>query len=75
VTQAERLYRVQIGAFGNKANADERAAALRAAGVASYIVKEGNLFKVRAGAFRERRHAEELAERLRARGFTVTIVQ
>jgi N-acetylmuramoyl-L-alanine amidase len=72
---AGRLYRVQIGAFGSKANADERAAALRTAGFAPYVVREGTLFKVRAGAFRERSQAEELAERIKARGFTVTIVQ
>jgi cell division protein FtsN len=72
---AGRMYRVQIGAFGSRANADERAAALRAAGFSPYVVREGTLFKVRAGVFRERSEAEALAERLRARGFAVTIVQ
>ena len=69
------MYRVQIGAFGNRSNADERAAALRAAGFTPYVVREGSLFKVRTGAFRERREAEALAQELRAKGFPVTIVQ
>jgi N-acetylmuramoyl-L-alanine amidase len=69
------VYRVQIGAFGNRSNADERAAALRAAGYTPYVVREGNLFKVRTGEFRERRDAEALAGQLRAKGFAVTIVQ
>jgi N-acetylmuramoyl-L-alanine amidase len=69
------VYRVQIGAFSNKTNADERAAALRAAGFESYVAREGSLYKVRVGAFRDRSQAEALAEQLRAKGFSVTIVQ
>jgi N-acetylmuramoyl-L-alanine amidase len=72
---AERTFKVQVGAFGSRANADDRVEALKAAGFTPYVVREGALFKVRVGAFRTRGQADEMAGRLRARGFQVTIVQ
>lgn len=69
------LYRVQIGAYSSRDNADERVATLRADGFSAYLVREGGLFKVRAGAFRDRERAEELAQRLRAKGYDVIIVR
>jgi cell division septation protein DedD len=70
----ERLYVVQVGAFGNRANASEMVARLLADGFDAYIVREGGLYKVRAGAFRERARAEQLADRLRARGYSVAVL-
>jgi N-acetylmuramoyl-L-alanine amidase len=69
------LYRVQIGAYSSRDNADERIAALRADGFSAYVVREGGLFKVRVGAFRDRARADELAQRLRAKGYEVIIVR
>jgi N-acetylmuramoyl-L-alanine amidase len=71
----EGLYRVQIGAFSSRENADERVAALGADGFSAYVVRDGRLFKVRVGAFRDRARAEELAQRLRAKGYDVIIVR
>jgi N-acetylmuramoyl-L-alanine amidase len=71
----ETLYRVQVGAFSSRENADARVAALSADGFSGYVVHEGRLFKVRVGAFRDRARAEELAQRLRAKGYDVIIVR
>ncbi|MGQ0569816.1 MAG: SPOR domain-containing protein [Armatimonadota bacterium] len=68
------LYRVQVGAFAARENADERVAALRADGFNPYVVRERGLLKVRVGAFRDRALAGELADRLRAKGYEVVIV-
>lgn len=68
------LYRVQVGAFAARENADELVAALRADGFNPYIVRERGLLKVRVGAFRDRALAGELADRLRAEGYQVVIV-
>ncbi len=68
------LYKVQVGAFSTRENAEEREAALRRDGFSPYLVIERGLYKVRVGAFRNRATAEELAERVRARGYEVVIV-
>lgn len=74
-TPAAALYRVQVGAFASRANAEARVEALRASGFSPYIVQESGLFKVRVGAFRDRTLAEQLAERLRAAGYDVAIIR
>jgi N-acetylmuramoyl-L-alanine amidase len=74
-TPAGALFRVQVGAFANRENADALMARLRDDGFAPYLVQEGRLHKVRVGAFRERPRANELVARLLARGYSATIVR
>lgn len=45
------LYRVQTGAFSNKANADAMLQKVKAAGFDTYMVKVDNLYKIQVGAF------------------------
>src|SRR5690606_29279517 len=46
-----KLYRVQIGAYSVKANADAQAAKAKRAGYSPYIAREGGLYKVQIGAY------------------------
>jgi N-acetylmuramoyl-L-alanine amidase len=66
-------YRVQVGAFLKRENADARVAQLTKDGFDAYINQSGGLFKVQVGAFTERENAEQLAARLRALGYEVLI--
>lgn len=63
------LYRVQCGAFAQKANADALAAKLKAAKYETYIVKVDNLYKVQMGAFSIKANADKLAAELKVKGF------
>ena len=67
------LYRVQTGAFSNKANADALQAKVKKAGFDTYMVKVGNLYKVQVGAFGVKANADELAKKLKAAGFDTFI--
>jgi TusA-related sulfurtransferase len=67
------LYRVQTGAFSNKANADALEAKLKKAGFDTYMVKVGNLYKVQVGAFGVKANADTMAKRLKAAGFDTYI--
>lgn len=69
-----RLFRVQIGAFKDKSNADEIVGRAKAKGFQTYVKKEDNLFKVQIGAFTQRKNADELVERAEAAGFNVAII-
>ena len=67
------LYRVQCGAFRQRANADALAARLKVAGYQTYMVKAGGFYKVQTGAFAVKANAIKLASELKAKGFDTYI--
>lgn len=67
------LYRVQCGAFSEKANAEALERKLKAAGYETYMVKVDDLYKVQTGAFSKRANAEKLAAELKAKSFATYI--
>ena len=69
----ETLYRPQVGAFKDKANADRLAAELKAKGYSTYIVQADGLYKVQTGAFIDKANADRMADKLKADGYTVYI--
>ncbi len=67
------LYRVQTGAYKNKANADSQLTKVKAAGFDTYMVQAGGLYKIQVGAFREKANADAMAAKLKAAGFDTYI--
>lgn len=63
------LYKVQVGAFSKRENAERLEADLLAKGYDTYIVQENGLYKVQTGAFSEKANAETLKERLENDGY------
>ncbi len=75
-TDEDVIYRVQTGAFKEKANAEKMAGKLKADGFATYIVEQKGIYRVQVGAFKVKANAEKTAEALKAKGyacFTYTI--
>lgn len=52
------IYKVQAGAFSNKANAEKLHETMENAGIDAFVIQEGNLFKVQAGAYSVKENAE-----------------
>lgn len=72
------LYRVQIGAFGKRSNAQGLLRELQGKGFDAFItaVDLGRLFyRVQAGAFGSRSNAEAMQEKLRSAGYESVIVR
>lgn len=67
------LYRVQTGAYKNKANADSQLAKVKAAGFDTYMVKAGSLYKIQVGAYSKKENADNMAAKLKAAGFDIYI--
>lgn len=67
------LYRVQVGAYKNKANADAQLAHIKAAGFDTYMVQIGGLYKIQVGAYREKTNADNMMAKLKAAGFDAFI--
>ncbi|NLZ46846.1 MAG: N-acetylmuramoyl-L-alanine amidase [Clostridiales bacterium] len=70
----EKLYKVQVGAFKERANAERLANELKSKGYSTYITYTEKLYKVQVGAFREKANAERLANELKSKGYSTYIV-
>src|SRR5690625_1380473 len=67
-----KLYKVQIGDYSKKRNAD--AQAKKAKGFDTYIAKEGALYKVQIGAYSNKANADKQAQKAKKAGFDVYVV-
>lgn len=72
-TPAEKLYRVQTGAFGNKANAAAMLKKVKAAGFDAWMIQAGKIYKIQVGAFSKIANASTMAAKLEAAGFDTFI--
>ncbi len=64
-------YRVQVGAFSKKANAERKMQAVQAAGFDAFVVSvDGKLWRVQVGAFEEKANAVKLQTQLQRAGFS-----
>lgn len=67
------LYRVQVGAFKVKANAEAQLAKLKAAGFSTYLVKVDGLYKIQTGAYSKKANAQTQLAKVKAAGFSAFI--
>ena len=66
------LYRVQVGAYSSKANAEAQLKKIKAAGFsdAFIAVVDGKLYRVQIGAFSEKANAESQLDKVKKAGFS-----
>lgn len=64
------LYRVQVGAYKVKANADAQLAKVKAAGFGTYLVLVDGLYKIQVGAFSSKANAQAQLAKVKAAGFS-----
>lgn len=69
----QTLYRVQIGAYSKKANADAMLEKIKKAGFDTYMVQVDGLYKVQVGAYSKKSNADAMAAKLKASGFDTYI--
>ena len=69
----DNLYRVQVGAYKNKANADAQLNRVKAAGFDTYMVQVDGLYKIQVGAYRQKANADSMMAKLKSAGFDAFI--
>ncbi|MFI8496786.1 N-acetylmuramoyl-L-alanine amidase [Peribacillus butanolivorans] len=69
------LFKVQIGAFSDKSNADSLASEAKSKGFDSIVLLKDKLYKVQIGAFSSKENAETLANRAKNAGFSSFVYQ
>ena len=67
-------YRVQVGAYRNRENADRMLYQLLDKGYPAFLLREGDLYKVQVGAFQQIGNAINMEQRLRSDGYSTLIV-
>lgn len=70
-TVHKTLYRVQVGAFASKANAENLLETLKRKGFSDAYVKQvNNLYKVQVGAYSQKSNADNMRIRLQSMGYS-----
>ena len=72
-TKKDTLYRVQVGAYSVKNNADVQLKKVKAAGFDTYMVKVGGLYKIQVGVYSKKENADAMQKKLKAKGFDAFI--
>jgi DedD protein len=65
---------IQLGSFGNRANADKLVRSMRSKGIRVYVSSQAGKHRVRAGPFPDRATAERMGDRLKSQGQSFTII-
>ncbi len=71
--QENVMYRVQVGAYSKKENADAQLEKVKAAGFDTYMVQVGGLYKIQVGAYSKKSNAENMLAKIKAAGFDAFI--
>lgn len=72
-TSSKKYYRVQVGAYGLKGNAEKCRNDLQKAGFDGIIKRVGLLYKVQLGAYSNKAGAESMMAKIIAKGFKAVI--
>ena len=72
-TENEALYRVQVGAYRNKDNADRMLNSLLMDGFPAFIIYEDGYYKVQVGAYRILLNAIKMEQRLRRFRYSTSV--
>lgn len=71
----EKLYRVQVGAYSNRENADRMLDSLVSEGFPAYILHQDNLYKVQVGAYSLLTNAIKMEQKLRKFRYNTYVVE
>ena len=66
---ADNLYRVQVGAYKTKANAEAQLKRVKAAGFDTYMVQVDGMYKIQVGAYRQKANADSMMAKLKSASF------
>ena len=66
---ADNLYRVQVGAYKNKANAEAQLNRVKAAGFDTSMVQVDGMYKIQVGAYRQKANADSMMAKLKSASF------
>ena len=73
--ETKSMYRVQIGAYSVKSNADRMLAKVKKAGFEAFVTTKDGMYKVQVGAYTVKANADAMLKRVKAAGFDAILVR
>lgn len=73
VKDSSVLYRVQVGAYSKKENADAQLQKVKKAGFEAILVQDGKLYKIQVGAYSKETNAKNMLAKVERAGFDAFI--
>lgn len=73
-TNNKTIYKVQVGAYASKANAERQFAYVKKAGFDACIIKSDGKYKVQVGAYSKKSNAETVLKEVKDAGFNAIII-
>jgi N-acetylmuramoyl-L-alanine amidase len=70
---SKEIYRVQVGAYKNRKNAEKMLVKLKNAGYDGFITQKEDYYKVQVGAYEIKENAKRMEKKLKADGFSTYI--
>ena len=67
------MYRVQVGAYKVKTNADAQMKKVKAAGFDTYMIQVDGMYKIQVGAYSKKENADAMLAKVKAAGFSAFI--
>lgn len=71
---AKTMYKIQIGAYRQKSNAQKMVSKLKKAGIPATIITAGGLMKVQCGAFSVKANADKRLAEVKKKGFLNAVI-
>ena len=72
-SKKDNLYRVQVGAYSKKENANNQLKAIKAKGFEAFVTQADGLYKVQVGAYKQKSNADNMLVKIKAAGFDAFI--
>lgn len=72
-TSSGITYKVQVGAYSVKTNADAQLAKIKTAGFDAFIVQVNSMYKIQVGAYSVKTNADAMLEKIKRAGFDAFI--
>lgn len=72
-TTSKTIYKVQVGAYKLKLNANNAAKKIKKKGFDAVVTKVGNYYKVQIGAYSKKANAEAMVKKLKEAGFDARV--
>lgn len=73
-TKPSKIYRVQVGAYSKKGNADTMLKKVKASGFDAFILQVNGMYKIQVGAYSNKKNADAMLEKIKKAGYDAIII-
>lgn len=73
-TSTSKMYRVQVGAYSKKGNADAMLKKLKKSELDAFVLQANGMYKIQVGAYSKKKNADAMVEKLKKLGYDAIVI-